>query len=146
MPRSISRAVLLAAGLATTALGASALTTTAASAVTSGVPFGALESLHSGATGVSVTGWAIDPDTSAAIPVTITSDGHSLATVTAKAARTDVARDYGKFGGNHGFAPTYVLASGSHQVCAIARNVTKQVHDSTGADTTLGCRTVHVVA
>jgi Fibronectin type III domain len=145
MPRSISHAVLLAAGLATTALTASALTTTAASAVTSGVPFGALESLHSGATGVSVTGWAIDPDTFGAIPVTITSDGHPLATVTAKVARTDVARDYGKFGGNHGFAPTYVLASGSHQVCAIARNVTKQVHDSTGADKTLGCRTVHVV-
>ncbi len=145
MPRSISRASLLSAGLVTSALAASALTTTAAGAVTSGVPFGALDSPHSGAAGVLVTGWAIDPDTSAAVPVTITSDGHTLGTVTAKVARADVARDYGKFGGHHGFAKTYVLASGSHQVCAIARNVTKAGTDSTGADKTLGCRTVNVV-
>jgi fibronectin type III domain protein len=145
MSRSISRATLLAAGLVTSALAASALTTTAAGAVTSGVPFGALDSVHSGPTGVRVTGWAIDPDTHAPMPVSIMADGRILATITAKVARADVARDYGKFGGNHGFDSTYVLASGTHQVCARARNVTKQGHDSTGSDKTVGCRTVQVV-
>lgn len=145
MSRSISRATLLAAGLVTSALAASALTTTAAGAVTSGVPFGALDSVHSGSTGVRVTGWAIDPDTYDPMPVSIMSDGHILATVKAKLPRADVAHDYGKFGANHGFSATYVLASGTHQICARARNVTKTGHDSTGSDKTVGCQTIRVV-
>jgi hypothetical protein len=145
MSRSIFRATLLAAGLVASALAASALTVTAAGAVTSGVPFGALDSVHSGSSGVRVIGWAIDPDTHAPMPVSIISDGHILATIKADVARADVARDYGKFGADHGFAATYVLASGTHQVCARARNVTRTGHDSTGADKTVGCQTVHVV-
>jgi hypothetical protein len=145
MSRSIHRATLLAAGLVSSALAASALTTTAADAVTSGVPFGALDSVHSGSSGVRVTGWAIDPDTSAPMPVSIMADGHIVATITAKVARADVARNYGTFGGKHGFDATYVLASGTHQVCARARNVTRSGHDSTGSDKTVGCQTIRVV-
>ena len=145
MLRSIPRPTLLASGLVASALAASALTTTAAGAVTSRVPFGSLDSVHSGATGVRITGWAIDPDTHAALPVKITADGHPVGTVTAGTARPDVARDYGKFGGNHGFAPTFVLASGTHRVCAIAHNVRRNGQDSTGADKELGCRAVAVV-
>lgn len=145
MPRSMSRTTLLTCGLVTSALAVGGLISTAADAATSGVPFGSLDSVRSGATGVRVTGWAIDPNTYAALPVTITSDGHQLGTVTAKIARADVARDYGRFGGNHGFAPTFVLASGTHRVCAIAHNLRRDGRDSTGADKNLGCRTVAVV-
>lgn len=145
MHRSIPRSTLLASGLVAGALAATALTTTTAGAVTSGVPFGSLDSVRSGPTGVHVTGWAIDPDTYAAVPVTVTADGHTLGTVSAKGRRKDVARDYGKFGGNHGFAPTYVLASGTHRVCAVATNMGKTRPDRTGRNKTLGCATIAVV-
>lgn len=152
MPRSFPRSTLLASGLVAGALTAGALTTlttgaltTAAAAATSGVPFGSLNSIRSGATGVRVTGWAIDPDTHAAVPVTITADGHAIGTVTARTARPDVARDYGKLGGKHGFAATFALPAGAHRVCVVARNRGRDDRDSTGPDKNLGCRTVTVV-
>ena len=122
-----------AAGLAVTAL-------SPAAAATSGVPFGHLDAVTSGSSGVTVTGWAIDPDTFGSIPVTVSVDGHSLATATAGVARPDVARAYGKFGARHGFALTYVLPSGPHRVCVTARNVGRAV-----ADKSLGCLAVSVV-
>ena len=126
---------LLAAALVTVAFSG----VDSASAATSGVPFGHLDSVRSGSTGVTVTGWAIDPDTYSPISVTLSADGHTLGTTTANTERADVARAYGKFGGAHGFAPTYVLSSGVHQVCATARNA-----GPAGADKSLGCLAVTV--
>ena len=104
------------------------------------MPFGYFDSVQSGSTGVTVAGWAIDPDTFSPIPVTVTADGRTLATTTASDSRPDVARAYGKFGANHGYRRTYVLASGPHRVCVTARNVGRA-----GPDKALGCKSVSVV-
>ena len=81
--------------------------------------------------GAAVTGWAVDPDTAAPIPVRIVVDGRVRATV--RAARTGGSHS------GHGFAATVALPDGRHTLCAVAVNV----GPGTG-DTRSGCRTVVV--
>jgi uncharacterized protein with LGFP repeats len=93
-------------------------------------PAGGVDASASGRD-VSVSGWASDPDTSAAIPVHVYVDGVPMAIVSAD--RPTVTR------GDHGFATTIRTTDGSHSVCAYGINV--------GRGTTnvlLGCRSVAV--
>ncbi|MEJ5254339.1 MAG: glycoside hydrolase family 25 protein [Acidimicrobiales bacterium] len=107
------------------------------SGVAVGNPFGSLDGVSSAPGTLTVSGWAIDPDTVGPIDVHLYVDGRWGGAVTADGARPDVGAAYPGFGANHGFRATIPVGPGSHEVCAYAIN--------TGSGTTnplLGCRTV----
>jgi hypothetical protein len=99
--------------------------------------FGSLQRV-TGSTNLRVTGWALDPDTSAPISVRLSLDGATYATVPAKAARTDIAAKY-PYGADHGLSTLITASDGEHSVCATALNV------SGGADVKLGCKLIDAV-
>lgn len=108
-------------------------------------PLGRFESVRrSGTTSnLLVTGWAFDPDTTAASSVAMTVDGLPAGTYRAAATRTDVASRYPSAGAAHGISTVLTANDGEHRVCLVAKNV------SGGSDTGLGCRliiAVHPVA
>lgn len=85
-------------------------------------PIGALESVAGGVEQLAVTGWAIDPDSDAPVPVRLTVDGVA-SVVYASAPRPDVAAAHGGFSAAHGLAATVPVAAGQHTVCATAINL-----------------------
>ena len=88
-----------------------------------------------------VSGWAIDPDTSAPIDVHLYVDGRWGGAVTADASRPDVGRAYPASGDNHGFVAPVPLRPGANQICAYAINVA-----GGGTNPLLGCRLVTLPA
>ncbi len=100
-------------------------------------PFGSLELVApAGDRRVHLSGWAIDPDTSAPIGVGVLLDGKPVLNAVASQARPDVA-GLG-FGTAHGFSFDVPAEPGPHQLCVIAENV------GPGAHSWLGCRVVAV--
>jgi hypothetical protein len=105
-------------------------------------PYGALESVARapGSSDVLATGWAIDPDTTGAIPVQLTIDGGSPITGTANISRPDIAKTHPGTGTKHGFAVQTPAADGEHTVCVRAVNVLG------GSGTTaLGCKILNAI-
>lgn len=100
-------------------------------------PFGNLETVTPVAGGATVVGWAIDPDTTASIPVHVYVDGSGVAHP-ADAVRVDVAAAYPGMGAAHGFGPFVPMSPGAHSVCVYA------INDGAGGHTFLGCRDVTV--
>ncbi len=88
--------------------------------------------------GVSVGGWAFDPDTTASIPVHVYVDGTGYVLDTT-GARPDVGAAYPGYGDAHGFGGTVPASPGTHQVCAYGIQTA-----GAGANSLLGCRTVTV--
>jgi hypothetical protein len=105
---------------------------------TSRVPFGALDVVSAGPGGVTVAGWAIDPDTSGAIEVHTYIDGRGAGGTITGLARNDVGAVYPAYGPNRGYLATYPAAPGRHDVCTYGINV------GAGQNVLLGCRTVWV--
>ena len=104
-----------------------------------GNPFGNFESVTTGPGEVFVSGWAIDPDSTAPINVDVWVDGAFTAKLTANVPRPDVASAYPGYGPNHGFNGAVPVPAGTHEVCVYALN--------TGPGTSnksLGCKTVTV--
>ena len=102
-------------------------------------PFGNLEAAAGVPGGVSVAGWAIDPDTALPIQVHVYVDGAGVA-LTADGSRPDVGAAFPAAGPDHGFGSALIGAEpGSHQVCAYAINVGPGY-----TNPLLGCRTVTV--
>ncbi|HEY3438908.1 MAG TPA: hypothetical protein VGK35_14580 [Actinotalea sp.] len=99
-------------------------------------PIGSLDSVTTTPSSVTVSGWALDPDTTDPVTVHMYVDGSSQAFV-ANASRPDVDAFY-HLGALHGFVATMPAATGTHSVCLYAINATP------GTNTTLGCRTVTV--
>lgn len=100
-----------------------ALTGRAATAAEGGTPFGFLDQVVSSPAGVVVAGWAIDPDTSAAVDVHLYRNGEFLGAYKADGNRPDVAAVYPASGARHGYAQTFPTAEGRHTFCAYAINV-----------------------
>ena len=100
---------------------------------------GNLESATVGEGTVSVSGWALDPDTNDPVTVQVSVDGAVASSFVANGSRPDVGRVWGR-GDLHGFATTVSTTSGSHEVCVTALNAT------TGPSTQIACRTVTVPA
>ena len=96
-------------------------------------PFGRIDNTSVSLTGVSVSGWAIDPDTSDPIRIHVYSDGVYAAGSTAGNARPDVGNAYPAYGANHGYRVTVPLPVGDHEVCVYAVNV------GPGSSFKLGC-------
>lgn len=105
--------------------------------ITNAAPSGSLDDAAEVPGGVSVRGWAIDPDTASPISVDVYVDGagHRL---TADQSRSDVGRAYPAAGAAHGFSATIGAGRGTHTVCAYAIDATA------GDNPLLACRTVTV--
>jgi len=111
-----------------------------ATITTSGVPFGSLDmatGTNAGTT-LAVSGWAIDPDTTASLAVHVYVDGVGRAILTANQSRPDVAAVFPNYGSAHGYSATITgLPAGSHRVCAYGINVA-----GGGVNPELGCATL----
>ncbi len=100
-------------------------------------PIGSFDSMTVSGTSASVAGWAIDPDTLAPVSVRISVDGVAT-TSTADKIRADIARAYPAYGANHGFVATVQLPRVEAEVCV-------SVPNTSGSNTSLGCRTIRGV-
>ena len=100
--------------------------------VTNAAAIGNLEEVTPLPSAIRVSGWALDPDTSASTNVHVYIDGVGTA-YTANLPRADVQRAYG-LGDKHGFSITAPVSPGSHTVCVYAINWPN------GTNTLLGCR------
>ena len=65
---------------------------------------------------IHVAGWALDPESTGAIPVGI-AIGATRETQLATLPRADVAAAHPGYGAEHGFAASAPVGPGSHQVC-----------------------------
>ncbi len=99
------------------------------------VPIGNFEAVTVNGTDATVSGWAIDPDTSSPIKVHIYV-GSQGAAYTADKNRADVGAAYPGKGSRHGFSETVSLPEGRSDVCVYA------INDGAGGNVQLGCRSV----
>ena len=83
-----------------------------------------------------MSGWALDPDTTASIKIHIYV-GAAGAEYAANKARTDVGAAY-RLGDNHGFSEFVAMPSGKNTVCVYAINT------GPGGHSFLACRDVVV--
>jgi len=117
-------------------LGSNALLGCSTVTVLSGSPFGGMNTVLA-SKGVTVQGWAIDPDTADPVKVHIYVDGKGTE-VTADQSRPDVGRVYRGYGADHGIDASFSVPEGQHSVCAYA------INQGAGSNTLLGCSTVTV--
>lgn len=104
-----------------------------------GSPVGSVESVTAVEGGVTVSGWAQDPDTTGRtdVHIYIGSTGYALTT---NAYRADIARLFPGYSGSAGFGQTFRAPAGAQTVCVYAINV------GVGGNVQLGCTTVTVPA
>ena len=102
------------------------------------LPFGHLDAVTTIVGGARVSGWAMDPDTTAPITVRVTVDGTPISQATANFSRPDVDQVFHR-GATFGFSLPVLVGSGSHTVCATALKV-----GSGAALGILGCLSVSV--
>ncbi|MEP6852641.1 MAG: fibronectin type III domain-containing protein [bacterium] len=124
----------LFAGIAATAVAAAPLPAVAAAAT---APFGVLSTAVARAPGARITGWAIDPNTTGAIPIAVSIDGVASTRTTAARTVPGLGAAHPGYGDRHGFAVTYAVPAGTHRICVSAVNVGA----GSGA-TLLGCQTL----
>ncbi|MFC7431110.1 MULTISPECIES: hypothetical protein [unclassified Agrococcus] len=85
-------------------------------------PIVRIESTTTSLRSVRITGWALDPDTSASLEVHTFVNGVAQSGYRADGSRPDVGRAYG-LGDAHGFDITVGLAAGTSEVCLAFINV-----------------------
>ena len=102
-------------------------------------PFGGINVTPSAGL-ATVTGWTIDPDTSAPISVHIYMDGVGVAIASANVNRPDIGRAFPASGPNHGINVALSATPGTHTICAYGINV------GLGANKLLGCESTTVPA
>ena len=96
-------------------------------------PIGSLDSIGRTPSGLSVGGWAIDPDTAAALIIHVYVDGVASVEI-AGLTRPDLAPIFPEYGKEHGFSIDVPADSGPHAICVYA------INQREGAHTLLGCR------
>jgi hypothetical protein len=99
------------------------------------VPIGNIEAVSVNGAQATVSGWALDPDTSSPINVHIYVGSQGTAYI-ADEERADVGAAYPGLGTKHGFSKTVALPAGRSDVCVYA------INDGAGGNVQLGCRTV----
>ncbi len=100
-------------------------------------PFGSFDGAVRTPNRIDVSGWAIDPDTTASIPVHVYVDGAIAGATSADDSRPDVGAAFPGFGNEHGFSFSATVGPGTHAVCAYAINA-----GSGDANILLGCQTL----
>jgi hypothetical protein len=102
-------------------------------------PIGVVDTWSTGAGSIRVTGWAVDGDDTASIPIHIYVDGLGPTGVLADAGNSTVGALFPLWGTPHGFDITINgLTVGTHNMCVWAINT------GYGANKQLECRTVAV--
>lgn len=105
-----------------------------------GAPIGRLGRVQDSFETIRVRGWAIDPQTKAAVQVQVRRNGTVVATVAADQARGDLADVAAHYGTAHGIDVAVPAEAGGNQVCVRVIGV------GGGGDTELGCAdVVHAV-
>src|SRR4051794_28389229 len=89
--------------------------------IRTGNPVGSLDNVVPGLASLYLRGWAIDPDTTAAVGLSVQLDSRTF-TALADSPRDDVGRSHPGFGSGHGFALTEDVVPGRHTVCVRALN------------------------
>lgn len=84
-------------------------------------PFGNVDSVSVSGSTLKVSGWALDPDTTASIDVQIYVNSTLSGVVKADQSRPDIQAAFG-LGDKHGFTYTTTLTAGKHTVCVNAVN------------------------
>lgn len=107
------------------------------SLVIDGKPLGRLDGVSVTGKTISVSGWALDPETAGPVYVWIDVSGRGFAT-RASVPRTDIGRAFPDYGDGHGFSVALDRPPGWYRVCATAVNV------GSGTNSSLGCRDVGV--
>lgn len=102
-------------------------------------PVGHVESMTPGPGGATISGWAYDPDTTAAIDIRIEVDGVAK-NYRADKDRPDFGAAYPAMGSRHGFNEFVSMSVGSHQVCVYA------INDGAGGNPLIVCSTVKVTS
>ncbi len=98
-------------------------------------PFGRFDGMSRPDVGVvQVSGWALDPDTTAPLVVDVLADGVQVGTVTASDPRPDVGAAFPRWGSARGFSATFDVPDDPVEVCLRAKDATS------GPATDLGCR------
>jgi hypothetical protein len=100
------------------------------------VPFGFLDSVRPAPGGVTVSGWAIDPDTTGAIEVHTYIDGIGAGSTIAGKSRPDLLGPFPSYGADHGYTATYPASPGMHNICTYGINL------GAGNNVLLSCRTI----
>ncbi|MFN0025576.1 MAG: L,D-transpeptidase [Acidimicrobiales bacterium] len=121
--RSVGRRAGIGALVVTLMVAAVALQTLPGSAAAPASPFGYLDSAISGPAGVTVSGWATDPDTAAPLDVHLYRNDEFMGAVRADDPRPDVAAAHPWAGPNHGYSQTIAGGEGTQRFCAYAINV-----------------------
>ena len=103
-----------------------------------GTAIGALDSVVATSGKITLTGWALDPNTSAPIAVHVYAYGEGAQSLTANLSRTDIGRIFGK-GNLHGFSGTVNALPGTHDVCVYA------IDSWNGTNPKIKCQTVTVL-
>jgi hypothetical protein len=104
--------------------------------VPTGSPFGSIDAVARTPGGVSVAGWAIDPDTARPIPVHVYVGSVGTA-ITADQDRSDVGAVYAGYGSAHGFSATLAAPASPVTVCIFAIETV-----GAGSNQLLGCRAI----
>ncbi|WP_240658588.1 hypothetical protein [Microbacterium sp. CPCC 204701] len=124
-------------GGANPTLGCRSVTVSAPAPATNKTPFGNFEGASVAPGALTVSGWAIDPNTTAPIAVHVYVGGVGRA-FSANLSRPDVAAAHPASGDAHGFVASMPAPAGTHRVCIYA------IDSAGGANPTLGCRSVTV--
>ena len=104
---------------------------------TNRAPVGFVDTATATSTAITVTGWALDPDTTAPLTMHFYLDGTFAGTTTANTARPDIGTIFG-LGANHGYTTTIPATTGTHRLCTYALDTTN------GPNPDIGCRTLTV--
>ena len=99
-----------------------------------GPPIGNFESASVSGGQLTISGWALDPDQAASIPVHVYIDGRWAGASSAAGARPDVERAFPGYGPLHGFSMTIPVTAGQKTVC---------VYGIDGINSQIGCRSVN---
>ncbi|MFT4211421.1 MAG: hypothetical protein QM626_06060 [Microbacterium sp.] len=102
-----------------------------------GAPTGSIDSFTTEGSSATISGWALDPDSTGSVTVRVAVDDEDT-DVIASSDRPDLAPYFPAYGTAHGYSATVVLPPGTHQVCVSVLNV------GAGSDTSLGCRSASV--
>ncbi|MCI9857693.1 hypothetical protein [Microbacterium proteolyticum] len=100
-------------------------------------PVGVLEGVAVSGMTATVSGWALDLDTTSPVSVHIYV-GDKGAAFTADDVRNDVGAAYPLVGPKHGFSERISLPAGTSSVCVYV------INNGRGGNTSLGCRTIDV--
>jgi len=99
-------------------------------------PFGTIDGTQVVPGGFKLWGWAVDPNTSASIPVHVYLNRQGAAILIASDYRWDVGAAYPNLGSYHGYGTGLAAGPGTHEACVYGINT------GAGDNTQIECRTV----